>query len=86
MKQERMKNEELIVKFLLKWITAILFFHLFWLAEYILFFFPTSLIKIWLGLWILLPNYSGEFFLYNLLSDKLEKFEYVMRVYRNKMV
>jgi hypothetical protein len=47
---------------------------------------PTSLVKIWIGLWILLPNFHGEFFFFNLISDKLEKFEYQMRVGRNWVV
>ena len=31
-------------------------------------------------------NDQGEFFFFNLISDKLEKFEYYMRVYRNQCV
>jgi len=86
MKNERKKNEDLLIKTLLKWIISILFFKLFWLAEYVLILVPTSVVKIWLGLWIMLPNFSGEFFIYNLFSDKLEKFELQMRIFRNKLV
>jgi hypothetical protein len=32
----------------------------------------------------MLPNFYGEFFMYNLLSDKLDKFEKEIRRYRNK--
>jgi hypothetical protein len=38
-------------------ITAILFFKLFWVVEKTLFFLPLAPIKIWLGLWIMLPNF-----------------------------
>ena len=65
-------------------ITAILFFKLFWIIEKFIFVIPTAPIKIWLGLWIMLPNFSGEFFIYNLLSDKLIRFEQEIRRTRNK--
>lgn len=66
-------------------ITAILFFKFFWIIEKVIFILPTAPIKIWLGLWIMLPNFSGEFFMYNLLSDKLERFEKEIRRGRNKI-
>jgi hypothetical protein len=65
-----------------------LFFKFFWIFEKLLFFlpfFPTAPIKIWIGLWIMLPNFSGEFFMYNLLSDKLDHFEKEIRRGRNKI-
>ena len=61
-----------------------MFFKLFWIFEKLIFLLPTAPIKIWLGLWIMLPNFSGEFFIYNLLSDKLIRFEQEIRRTRNK--
>lgn len=66
-------------------ITAILFFKFFWIIEKVIFILPTAPIKIWLGLWIMLPNFYGEFFMYNLLSDKLDRFEKEIRRGRNKI-
>ena len=61
-----------------------MFIKTFWIIEKFLFILPTAPIKIWLGMWIMLPNFHGEFFMYNLLSDKLDKFEKEIRRYRNK--
>lgn len=62
--------------------------------------FPTSIIKIIIGLWIFLPQYyvssisrlrscvisdQGEKFIFDLLSDKLERFELLMRRLRNSL-
>jgi hypothetical protein len=66
-------------------ITAILFFKFFWIIEKFIFILPTAPIKIWLGLWIMLPNFYGEFFMYNLLSDKLDRFEKEIRRGRNRI-
>jgi hypothetical protein len=62
-----------------------MFFKLFWIVEKVMFLLPTAPIKIWLGLWIMLPNFHGEFFMYNLLSDKLDRFEREIRKGRNKI-
>mmetsp|Transcript_36029 Transcript_36029/g.35013 ORF Transcript_36029/g.35013 Transcript_36029/m.35013 type:complete len:123 (-) Transcript_36029:730-1098(-) len=85
-KEQRKKTEDLLSRILLKWITAVLFFKTFWIIEKVMFLLPTGLIRLWIGLWILLPNLHGETFLFGLISDKLEKFEYYMRVTRNKIV
>jgi hypothetical protein len=45
---------------------------------------PVAPVKLLIGLWIMLPNFYGEFFMYNLLSDKLDRFEKEIRRYRNK--
>ena len=66
-------------------ITAILFFKFFWIVEKVIFILPTAPIKIWIGLWIMLPNFHGEFFMYNLLSDKLDRFEKEIRRGRNRI-
>lgn len=39
-------------------ITAVLFLKLFWVVERVMFFLPTGPIKIWLGLWIMLPQFK----------------------------
>lgn len=70
----------------MKWITIFLFFNVYWILEYVLFMFPTQLIKLGIGLWILLPQLHGEFFVYNLVSDQLDKFELRVRVMRNNLV
>mmetsp|Transcript_9319 Transcript_9319/g.6688 ORF Transcript_9319/g.6688 Transcript_9319/m.6688 type:complete len:303 (+) Transcript_9319:165-1073(+) len=70
----------------MKWITIFLFFNVFWILEYVLFMFPTRLMKLGIGLWILLPQLHGEFFVYNLVSDQLDKFELKVRVARNNLV
>ncbi len=57
---------------------------MFWIIEKIIFFVPTGPIKLMLGLWIMLPNFYGEFFMYNLLSDKLDIVVNYIRKYRNK--
>jgi hypothetical protein len=62
-----------------------LFFKFFWIIEKFIFILPTAPIKIWLGLWIMLPNFYGEFFMYNLLSDKLDRFEKEIRRGRNRI-
>eukprot|EP00347_Sterkiella_histriomuscorum_P023965 403332771 len=85
-KEEMKKTDEQTVRILMKWITAILFLKFFWLFEKIIFIIPAAPIKLWLGLWIMLPNYHGEFFMYNLLSDKLDKFEREVRKIRNTIV
>mmetsp|Transcript_47349 Transcript_47349/g.34645 ORF Transcript_47349/g.34645 Transcript_47349/m.34645 type:complete len:178 (-) Transcript_47349:639-1172(-) len=85
-KEQRKQTEDLLSRILLKWITAVLFFKGFWIIEKFLFLLPTSLIHLWIGLWITLPNFHGEAFFFNLISDKLEKFEYYMRLGRNKIV
>lgn len=79
-------------KTVLLWITkinyriaAVVFLKLFWIVERVFFFLPTAPIKIWLGLWIMLPNFHGEFFMYNLLSDKLDRFEREIRKIRNQI-
>lgn len=64
------KKEEydaLLVTILLKWylynfinffrISVVLFFKGFWIVEKFLFLIPTSPVKLWIGLWILLPNF-----------------------------
>ncbi len=61
-----------------------MFLKTFWIIEKVLIFIPVAPVKIWLGFWIMLPNFHGEFFMYNLLSDKLDKFEKEIRRYRNR--
>lgn len=49
-------------------ITAVLFMKLFWIVETVFFFVPgILLIKIWLGIWIMFPNFY--------VSDPLDKFQ-----------
>lgn len=38
-------------------ITAILFLKTFWIIEKVMIIIPTAPVKIWLGLWIMLPNF-----------------------------
>jgi len=38
-------------------ITAVLFMKLFWIIEKFIVIIPPAPIKLWLGLWIMLPNY-----------------------------
>ena len=64
------------MRVLLKWIISTLFMTCFWVVEWALFFFPTSLIKIWVGSWIMLPEYFGEYSMFNMVSDRLESFEH----------
>mgnify|MGYP003338738363 CR=1 FL=1 len=61
-----------------------MFFKMFWIIEKLIFLVPTAPIKLGLGLWIMLPNFYGEFFMYNLLSDKLDIVVNIIRKYRNK--
>mmetsp|Transcript_10196 Transcript_10196/g.13966 ORF Transcript_10196/g.13966 Transcript_10196/m.13966 type:complete len:166 (+) Transcript_10196:175-672(+) len=70
----------------MKWITIFLIFNFYWVIEYTLFMLPTQLMKLGIGLWILLPQLHGEFFVYNVISDQLDKFEYKVRVFRNALV
>jgi hypothetical protein len=49
-------------------ITSILFFKLFWIVEKFIFFMPTAPIKIWLGLWIMLPNFSVNIYQFPLIK------------------
>ena len=53
------------------------------MIEYWLFFFPTSLIKIWIAIWVMMPQYYGEYAVFNIMSDRLEKFERSFRNVRN---
>ncbi|CDW75947.1 UNKNOWN [Stylonychia lemnae] len=85
-KEEMKRTDEQTVRIIMKWITAILFMKFFWIFEKFIVIIPAAPIKLWLGLWIMLPNYHGEFFMYNLLSDKLDKFEREMRKMRNTIV
>ncbi|CDW88212.1 UNKNOWN [Stylonychia lemnae] len=85
-REEVKKNEEQLVRIVMKWITAFLFIKMFWIIEKFIVIIPPAPIKLWLGLWIMLPNFYGEFFMYNLLSDRLDKFEREMRKIRNKIV
>ena len=71
------------MRILLKWIASTIFMNSFWVIEYCLFFFPTSLIKIWVGIWIMMPQYYGEYAVFNILSDYLENFELLMRNIRD---
>ena len=43
--------------FIINRICSAVFFKGFWLIEKLLFLVPVSLVKVWLGLWILLPNF-----------------------------
>jgi len=103
---EKKEKVEVQMRIILKWyslpknsscirMAIAIFFNFFWMVELILFLVPTAPIKLALGLWILLPQYSvrisplslsqGEFFLYNLISDKLETFEGTIRRSRNAL-
>ena len=55
---------------------------LFWILDYIP-FIPRTPIMIGITIWVLHPKYKGESVAYLIMSDYLNKFEEVMRVYRN---
>lgn len=38
-------------------IMAVLFYKIFWVFEKMLFLLPTALIRLWIGLWIMLPGF-----------------------------
>ena len=48
--------------------------NLIWIIDYIP-ILPLSPIKLFLGLWIILPSFYGETIVYMCLSDYLENFE-----------
>lgn len=73
------------MRILLKWIAGTIFITCFWTVEYALFFLPTSLIKLFLGFWILDSQYYGEYMLFGTLSDKLEIFENFFMKVRNRI-
>ena len=42
-------------------------------------------LKIILGFWIMLPQYKGEFYLYHLIEDYMQKVEHVILGYRSQI-
>jgi len=76
-------SEETHQRILLKWITSAVFFSGFWIIEYMFYFLPTSFFKLPIGLWILMPQFYGEYTLYNMFSEFFEKLEYSFRNVRN---
>lgn len=70
-------------RILLKWMTSAVFFSSFWIFETIFYFIPTSFIKLPLGLWILLPQFFGEYTIYNMFYEGFDKLEYYFRDIRN---
>lgn len=76
-------EEGTLQRILLKWMTSAVFFSSFWVVESTLTFVPTSLIKLPMGLWILLPQFYGEFTIFNLFSDAFDLLENYFRSTRN---
>jgi hypothetical protein len=76
-------SEETFQRILLKWMTSAVFFSGFWVFEYIFYFAPTSLLKLPVGLWILMPQFYGEYTLYNMFAELFERLEYYFRNVRN---
>uniref|UniRef100_A0A7S3JAQ8 Uncharacterized protein n=1 Tax=Euplotes harpa TaxID=151035 RepID=A0A7S3JAQ8_9SPIT len=70
-------------RILLKWMTSAVFFSSFWIVEAVFTFTPTSLIKLPMGLWILMPQFYGEYTIYNMFAEVFEKLEYYFRNIRN---
>ena len=70
--RDKQSKEDVQMRVLLKWITSTIFLNCFWTVEIMLFFFPTSLIKLGVGCWIMMPQYFGEYMIFGLLAGKLE--------------
>lgn len=70
-------------RILLKWMISAVFFSGFWVFESLFFFIPTSIFKLPLGLWILMPQFYGEYWIYNMFADIFEHLEYYFRSVRN---
>ena len=80
---EKDVKTETLHRILLKWMTSAVFFSGFWIWETFMPFIPTSFVKLPLGLWILMPQFYGEYTIYNLFSDLFEKLEYYFKNIRN---
>lgn len=78
-------EESTLQRILLKWMIAAVFFSSFWVIEYFFYFLPTSFAKLPLGLYILLPQFYGEYKIFNLFSDLFEFLEYYFRNIRNSV-
>lgn len=79
------KTEDTQKRVLLKWMIATVFFSCFWIFEWTFSFLPTSFVKLPLGLWIMLPQFYGEYMLLNMLADVFDKLEYYPRKVRNSV-
>jgi hypothetical protein len=82
---KRKSEESTHQRILLKWMTAAVFFSSFWVIEYVLYFIPTFIIKLPLGLWIMMPQFYGEYTIFNMISDLFEHLEYYFRFVRNSL-
>lgn len=81
----RQVEESTLQRILLKWMTAGVFFSSFWILESVLYFAPTSILKLPLGMWILMPQFYGEYAIFNLFSDVFEYLEFYFRYIRNSI-
>jgi hypothetical protein len=66
----RIKSGVTLNNYLMKWIVIMIYMQISWVWSIAGVILPaTPLMKLLLGAWILLPQFKGEFFLYNLLLD-----------------
>jgi hypothetical protein len=70
-------------RILLKWITSTVFFSSFWIFEFVFYLFPTSFVKLPLGLWLLMPQFYGEYTIYNMFAEVFDNLEFYIRYVRN---
>lgn len=59
--------------------------HLVWILDYVP-FLPMSPVKLFVGLWVLLPAYSGESVVYLCLCEYLVNFEAKIAEYYSEVV
>ena len=82
-------DENLDVKlnrYLMKWIVVIIFYQVqfvFSIAGWILPAMPA--LKVLLAFWIMLPQFKGEFFMYHLIEDYIQKCEHFILEIRSKI-
>lgn len=72
-------------RILLKWITSSVFFSGFWVFESVFYFLPTSFVKLPIGVWLLMPQFYGEYTIYNMFSEVFDNLEYYFRNVRNSI-
>lgn len=65
-------------------VVGLLFLNFWYIFEWCFFFLPfKSIMKLWVGCWVFLPEYYGEMFIFHMFEDKLIGFERAMRRGRN---
>jgi len=68
--------------YLKKWIVITIFYQADWIFNILGYVLPAMpLVKLLLGLWILAPQFKGEFFIYHFLIEYLLQFEhYILNI------